>query len=87
MSARPETLALLRLPGACATSLHMPTPQDLARLRAETMLDARTIAKAYAGRVVIPSAHAAVRRAATQLGLTPPPPLVTTPRKRAVSGQ
>jgi hypothetical protein len=53
--------------------LHMPDAPSLARLRAETMLDARTIAKAYKGQPVTLAVRACLRMAAERLGLPPPP--------------
>lgn len=70
MSNRPSPLRIRQ--HGCYTHA-MPTAQDLARLRAETMLDARTIAKAYGGRPVTQAIRSALRKAAEALGLPPPP--------------
>ncbi len=62
--------------GGGSPYLAMPTElsrQDLRRLYAETMLDHRTVAKAYKGAPVTASTLALLRRAAELLGLPPPP--------------
>lgn len=49
------------------------TLSDVYRIAAETLLDPRTISKAYAGAPVTLGARANIRRAAEKLGLPMPP--------------
>ncbi len=73
---RPQNRAPCTISAAVPRSTPMPTElsrQDLRRLYAETMLDHRTVAKAYKGAPVTASTLALLRRAAELLGLPPPP--------------
>ncbi len=56
-------------------------PADVHRLCAETLLDPRTVRKAYQGAPVTASARQAIRNAAERLGVDQPPE--ATARKRA----
>ncbi len=49
--------------------------RDLRRLSAETLLDLRTVAKAYGGGSVALSSREALSKAAEALGLPVPPPV------------
>lgn len=62
----------------CAGVLALPpmpeiTTQGLLRITAETMLDPRTVRRAYGGHPVTLAARASIRKAAEALGLPMPP--------------
>lgn len=61
----------------------MLSDQDIRRVSAESMLDPRTVAKAYGGRPVSNACRSLIRIAAEALGLEMPPP--PTARLRAGS--
>ena len=49
------------------------TTPDLHRICAESLLDMRTVAKAYAGRPVSQASRSLIQIVAERLGLHPPP--------------
>lgn len=51
----------------------MISDQDIRRVAAESMLDMRTVAKAYGGRPVTMASRALIRIAAERLNLPMPP--------------
>ena len=71
--------------GACY-SCRVPeaSEQDKRRIAAESMLDLRTVRRAYAGGVMTLATRAAIQRAAEVLGLPlPPDGLTAEPRGKA----
>ena len=61
----------------------MISDQDMRRISAESMLDVRTVAKAYGGRPVSMASRALIRIAAEALNLPMPPDPVVRARPRA----